>query len=158
MTSKFPSEMCRPLALWSESLVWANVSSAVREPLMEMLAVTRQDGNLHELSYGRRPRWRTVAVLPLKTNCENSGGARRRREETYILPTSGSFHSGIHLGWEMHAPPRRILSWIKYRYMQDGWPETTWKINPITIKTESCGRAVLLGSLTPTALRLGALS
>ena len=94
---------------------------------MEMLAVTRQDGNLHELSHSRRPRWRTVAVLPLKTNCENSGGARRRREETYILPTSGSFHSGIHLGWEMHAPPKRILSWIKYGYKQDGWPETTWK-------------------------------
>ena len=93
----------------------------------KLLALTMQDDNLHELSHSRRSRWRTVAVLSLKTNCENSGGARRRREETYILPTSGRFHSGIHLGWEMHAPPRRILSWIKYRYKQDGWPETTWK-------------------------------
>ena len=41
--------------------------------------------------------------------------------------------AGIHLGLEMYATPGRTLS-------QNDWPETTWKINPITIKPETGSR------------------
>ena len=93
-----------------------------------------------------------LLVLLLKTNPENSGGAKRR--EKMPVPNMGqpprNPHPRIHLGWRMHAPPGSTLSQTRCVHQQDDWPETTQRANPTTLKPEtgSRGRAVLPGSLT----------
>ena len=103
-------------------------------------ALARHDNNrLHKLCHHRSFLIRNMVLLP-KTNQENSGRAKRRKEtpaHNMSCQSQRNPHTRINLGCKIHAPPGKTLSQTKYGHEQDDWPETTRKGNPIIIKPEA---------------------
>ena len=50
---------------------------------------------------------------------------KSQKETPCVCPPPRIPLASIHLGWTMHAPPRRTLN-------QTDWPKTTWKLIPST--------------------------
>ena len=89
--------------------------------------------------------------LLLKTNWENSGGAKRREEmpaHNMSCQPPRNPHARIHLGWQMRASPGSTES-DQIRHKQDNWPETTQKANPITTKPETVSQVAEQFSWVP---------